>query len=151
MSLHLGPVKPHVQAVAEDISRRFGITNIGGFATVGHIANSDHYLGLAIDVMINSPEQGQQVATYAVQNAQALSITYVIWNKAIWDSRNHRGWERYSGSSPHTDHVHISFFPKATGAGVEAVQGDSATGSTPTDLSGCLGLLTSIFTKGNST
>lgn len=144
MTLHLGPVKPHVKDVAEAISQRFGITNIGGFATSGHITNSDHYKGLAIDVMIKSADQGQQVAAYAVNNASALGITYVIWNRAIWDARNHRGWERYSGTSPHTDHVHISFSP-TPGAGPATV---AETQTPESGNDGCMALLTSLFTKG---
>jgi len=103
-------VRPHVRAAAAEIASTFGITNIGGFATTGHIPDSDHYKGLAIDVMTTL--KNQQIANWAVQNAARLSITYVITLRHIWDSRNNRGWEPYNGTSPHTDHVHISFFPE---------------------------------------
>lgn len=104
-------VKPHVRAAAQEIADTFGITNIGGFASSGHIEDSDHYKGLAIDVMTVS--KGQIVANWAVANSKRLSITYVIWNRHIWDSRDGKGWVPYVGTSPHTDHVHISFFPTA--------------------------------------
>ena len=133
-------IKPHVQAAAKEISEKFGITNIGGFATTGHISNSDHYKGLAIDVM--TTVQGQAVANYAQANAARLSITYIIWNRHIWDSRDGKGWVAYNGTSPHTDHVHISFFPTPGdgSAPVDSVQGDGAS-----TQDGCLQLLLDLF------
>lgn len=108
-----GKTKPHVAKAALEISARFGILNIGGYRS-GPDAQ-DHGLGLAIDVM--TTVKGQAVADYAQANAKRLAITYIIWNRAIWDSRNNRGKEPYRGASPHTDHVHISFFP--TGGAIE--------------------------------
>ncbi len=53
--------------------------------------------------------------TYA--NARRLGIMYIIWNRhmfRMYDTA--RGWAPYSGSSPHTDHVHFSL-TRAGGAG----------------------------------
>lgn len=131
-------VKPHVRAAAKEISQVFGITDIGGFATSGHIPDSDHYKGLAIDVMTRT--QNQQVANWAIQNAGRLSITYIITLRHIWDSRNNKGWQPYVGPSAHMDHVHISFYPTPqAGSGQQyAPNGMPASDSTS---SGCLGLL----------
>jgi hypothetical protein len=42
-------------------------------------------------------------------NARRLGIQYMIWNKRIWSvSYASSGWRKYTGASPHTDHVHIS-------------------------------------------
>ncbi len=42
--------------------------------------------------------------------ARRLGVMYVIWDSHIWKSyQASRGWQPYSGSSPHTDHVHFSF------------------------------------------
>jgi hypothetical protein len=42
--------------------------------------------------------------------ARRLGIQYVIWNHRIWGAYSaSAGWRRYTGSNPHTDHVHISF------------------------------------------
>lgn len=112
-------VKPHVRAAAREASQTFGITNIGGFATSGHIPGSDHYVGLAIDIMCNI-QQGGQVSAWAVANATRLGIKYVIWNRQIWYPG--KGWGPYTGSSPHIDHVHISF-NAVPGTGGPAVQG----------------------------
>lgn len=132
-------VKPHVRAAAKEISQTFGITDIGGFATSGHIPDSDHYKGLAIDVMTRT--QNQQIANWVIQNAARLSVTYEITLRHIWDSRNGKGWQPYSGPSPHMDHVHISFYPTPQGGSQQyAVNGMPVDNSTD-PLGGCLGQL----------
>ena len=48
-------------------------------------------------------------------NFRRLGLRYVIWDRAIW-SAGKKTWHPYSGSSPHTDHVHFSFgWPGALG------------------------------------
>lgn len=43
-------------------------------------------------------------------NLRRLGIMYLIWNKRIFKAYDaSAGWQPYSGSSPHTDHVHFSF------------------------------------------
>lgn len=53
---------------------------------------------------------GDQLAAWAVANAQALGVMYVIWYRQFWSPST--GWRGYSGyGSPadeHTNHVHIS-------------------------------------------
>jgi hypothetical protein len=53
---------------------------------------------------------GDNLATWAVKNAEALGIMYVIWYRQVWFAGS--GWRQYSGygdpSSEHTNHVHIS-------------------------------------------
>ena len=37
------------------------------------------------------------------------ALKYVIWDRQIWSrSRSAEGWRRYSGSNPHTQHMHVS-------------------------------------------
>ena len=99
----------------------FGITDIGGLAKDGHAADSDHYTGRAIDVMLTpmgpaNTELGWQIAYYLQSQAQALDITYLIWQGRIWSvARAAEGWRVYrhpsGGTSPtllHLDHVHVS-------------------------------------------
>lgn len=127
--------KPHVRAVAAEIRDKFVIGNIGGYRS-GPDAQ-DHGLGLALDVMTTI--KGSAVADWVVANHKRLSVTYVIWARRIWDSRNSRGWETYRGPNPHTDHVHVSFFPHP---------GQSGDAETPGDTSGnpgCLGWLVSAL------
>jgi hypothetical protein len=41
--------------------------------------------------------------------ARRLGIQYMIWNRRIWGAyAAGRGWRKYTGSNPHTDHVHFS-------------------------------------------
>jgi hypothetical protein len=138
-----GKTKPHVAAAAQEIAAKFGILNIGGYRSGADA--QDHGLGLAIDVMTTL--KGQAVADYAVANAARLSITYVIWNRAIWDSRNGKGWVPYNGSSPHTDHVHISFFPTGGSINTPPVEDGSQN-------VGCAGVILRLFgidpTKGDN-
>lgn len=42
--------------------------------------------------------------------ARRLGVMYVIWDSQVWKSyQAAKGWQPYSGASPHTDHVHFSF------------------------------------------
>ncbi len=40
--------------------------------------------------------------------ARRLGIMYIIFNKRIWRAYGDPGWGSYSGTNPHTDHIHIS-------------------------------------------
>jgi hypothetical protein len=114
---NLGKVAPHVQAAADLLGNMFGIRTIGGYRAHGSVPNSDHPKGLAGDFMTSSKAVGDKLAAYAVRNYKALGITYVIWWRRIWTPS--RGWHDYSGPSDHTDHVHLSFSPKAGSGKVE--------------------------------
>lgn len=104
---HLGAVKPHVKAAAEEAGERFDYTVIGGWRAVGSVPNSDHPKGLAIDLMTFSRSKGDATAEWFIENAQRLGVTYVIYWKRIWNAKD--GWHDYDGPSPHVDHVHVSF------------------------------------------
>ena len=107
-SYDLGRVRPHVAAAARDLGPRFGITRIGG-----HRAgrSGDHPSGLALDFMTRGAN-GDRLAAYARANAARYRVSYVIWDRRIWNvARASEGWRRYNGPNPHTDHVHVSFKP----------------------------------------
>jgi hypothetical protein len=107
MGYNLGDVKPWVKAAAEVLGKQFGIKTIGGWRSQGSVPGSLHPKGLALDLMTT---KGQALADYAKANAAAFGITEVIWNRKIWTARRSKeGWRSYSGPSPHTDHVHLSF------------------------------------------
>jgi hypothetical protein len=86
--------------------------------------SSGHHSGRAVDWMRNAglPDQKAQADDFiawllatdrygnAHANARRLGVSYIIWNTQmfrLYDAA--RGWQPYTGSSPHTDHVHISF------------------------------------------
>lgn len=112
---------PRAAEVRRLVMTVFGVTNIGGYATSGHVAGSDHYTGRAVDVMLTpeSPantELGWRIAVYLQSNAQRLGITYMIWQGKIWSvARAAEGWRPYRHPSgrvnptlQHLDHVHVS-------------------------------------------
>jgi hypothetical protein len=99
----------------------FGITDIGGRAnpadrgTDGHVKDSDHYTGNALDFMTDGDSsKGQALADYAASHAKELGVKYVIWQQHIFNPlRASEGWrpmeDRRSPTANHMDHVHISF------------------------------------------
>jgi len=69
---------------------------------------SDHNQGNAFDVTHDPASgcDGNVIAAAAIRDAR---VTYVIWNRQIWNrSRGDTAWRPYSGSNPHTKHCHIS-------------------------------------------
>ncbi|WP_106396352.1 coiled-coil domain-containing protein [Actinocorallia populi] len=82
----------------------------------------DHGSGRACDFMesaagaMPTPDRlrhGDQVAAFAINNAQKYGVKYVIWKQRIYDIRS-PGWsamsDRGSITQNHWDHVHISVF-----------------------------------------
>lgn len=85
---------------------------------------SEHSEGRAWDLMTNSIAHGDEIVDALLAPdpetgepdalARRAGIMYLIWNKKMWRAYPHAGqpsgsWAPYSGASPHTDHVHISF------------------------------------------
>lgn len=84
---------------------------------------SEHYDGRALDWMLSAYDKGDKeiadaVTTWLTQpvkgvygaNARRLGIMYIVWNGKVWKSyRNPETWTTYTGSVPHTDHIHFSF------------------------------------------
>jgi peptidoglycan hydrolase CwlO-like protein len=111
--LNLTPTAKRVYGLVERI---FDVHSIGGWRPYGSVPNSDHPFGRAIDVMTWSNRSlGWRIANWAVANAYALDIKYVIFNGRIWTRS--RGWHAYRHPNDpcncnptlrHDDHVHIS-------------------------------------------
>jgi hypothetical protein len=113
----LGDVKPWVADAADFLGNLFGFTDIGGWRAHGSVANSDHPKGLALDFMTNDSVKGNQLLQYGISHAKELGIHYLIYNRKIYEAKNDFQPRTYTGPSPHTDHVHISF-NAAPGSGV---------------------------------
>ncbi|MGG5257993.1 peptidoglycan-binding domain-containing protein [Phycicoccus avicenniae] len=67
---------------------------------------ADLALGNAITRWLAAPDaQGRAGAM-----ARRFGVNYIIWNRQQWKAwAPERGWTDYHGSSPHTDHIHLSF------------------------------------------
>jgi hypothetical protein len=89
------------------------ITTIGGWR---QDALKWHPNGLAIDVMIPDPfspegvDLGNQIAGFALANAQRWNIDHVIWRHAIYLGPKSGSYmpEMGSETANHYDHVHIA-------------------------------------------
>ncbi len=103
----VGPVKAHVQTIANFIGNKFGLKTIYGWRASDPFP--DHPSGHALDFMISSKEQGDQIAQELIGQANTMGLKYLIWNRQTWNPQ--RGtWERYTSTgNPHTDHVHATF------------------------------------------
>jgi len=125
MAYTLGAVKPHVEKAAYDIGPRFAIKTVYGWAT----GSFDHPKGLALDFMINtrnfSDETGKAAGialnSFVISNASVYNITYTIWYRQYYGKENGFKPTPYTGDSPHTDHVHVSFAP-TPGSGESAIK-----------------------------
>ena len=73
--------------------------------------NSDHNTGLAVD-LTHDPKNGVDCAVIFEKLKEDERVSYLIFNKKIW-SRQYakRGNRPYSGSNPHSKHLHISINP----------------------------------------
>lgn len=100
-----------VASAADYWGSKYGIRTIYGLGP-GSVPGSDHPKGLALDFMINNLKNGHNIGTSLANNLissyRQWNVKYIIWNRYIWQPG--RGWRRYHGPSPHTDHVHASFY-----------------------------------------
>jgi hypothetical protein len=100
-----------------------GTRNLGIVRACSAGGASEHKEGRAFDwgVRVNNRAEAAKASAFITwllkadargnkaANARRLGIMYVIWNKRIWGAYSAgSGWRAYTGSSPHTDHVHIS-------------------------------------------
>jgi hypothetical protein len=80
---------------------------IGGWRATGSVPGSDHPKGKALDLMTGSNAIAQRIISMFMD---LPGKKYWIWNRQIATASG--GWQPrpYSGPSPHTDHVHLSFY-----------------------------------------
>jgi hypothetical protein len=70
--------------------------------------NSDHNTGLAVD-LTHDPKAGIDCAVIFEKLKEDERVSYLIFNKKIWSRQLAKsGNRKYSGSNPHTKHLHIS-------------------------------------------
>lgn len=115
--------KPGASAFAQLVARHYSRPSYG---TVRPCLSdvSEHYDGRAVDWMLDVNDPSDKAIADAVTKwlterdsrgnygswARRFGLMYVIWNRKVWKSyRNIESWQTYTGSHPHTDHIHFSF------------------------------------------
>jgi len=69
---------------------------------------SDHNTGLAVD-LTHDPDSGVDCSEIFEKLKEDKRVKYLIFNKKIWSKDKARlGNRSYTGSNPHTKHLHIS-------------------------------------------
>lgn len=114
---------PVAEQTWQEVSSQFeGVKNLGIWGDKKHqTRKSDHNTGDALDIGITDLNQGTEIAQKLIKEAQDKNISYIIWNKQIWNPSVSNSWRPYDGENPHTNHVHVSFNRSA-----QPAQGDIA-------------------------
>lgn len=115
--------KPGPLAFAQLLNTHYGTRYYGiGRACAGDV--SEHYEGRALDWMVSAYNADQKALADSIVGwlsapdaqgrpgamARRFGINYIIWNRKMWRAyAPERGWADYTGVSPHTDHIHITF------------------------------------------
>ncbi|MCO5309210.1 MAG: peptidoglycan-binding protein [Austwickia sp.] len=110
--------KPGSIAYGELLKSIYPQTIYGISRSCTESGTSEHKDGRAVDFMINANDPAQKkiaddIVAWLTANqgamARRLGVMYLIWNRQIWGTWDiPGGWQPYSGSSPHTDHIHTS-------------------------------------------
>lgn len=56
----------------------------------------------------HDPANGLDCHKLADQIKDDVRVKYLIWDRRIWNPSISRSWRSYSGSNPHTKHLHVS-------------------------------------------
>jgi hypothetical protein len=113
--------RPGAEKLAGLIRATYGSDEAIGIARNSCSYTSEHNEGRAIDWMVDATSKAGLNKANAFLNwllatdgdgnrhamARRLGVMYIIFNRKIWRSYD-PGWESYSGTNPHTDHIHIS-------------------------------------------
>ncbi len=113
--------QPGAVAFAKLLNTTYGTHAYGILRQCGQ---SEHSEGRALDWMIDSTKPANLALANALTRwlvapdaqgrpgamARRFGINYIIFNRQEWGSwAPERGWFAYTGSSPHTDHIHFTF------------------------------------------
>lgn len=105
-----GAARPGAKALAAVLLERFPRARNGGIYNCrrvrGRPSTSIHSDGRAIDIMVPNRDYGAAVVRALMPYVGRLGIQTIINNRTIWSAKSPKG-RRYTGVSPHYDHVHI--------------------------------------------
>lgn len=123
-----GRLMPGAEALRKQLYKRFPqIADIHGYECrpiVGRPTKmSVHATGRAVDVMIPTDDGkansalGDPIGNWLVENAEALGVQFIIWDRTTWMASRELGKKAkpYSGQHPHHDHLHVELHPSASG------------------------------------
>ncbi len=83
----------------------------GLLPSAAHLAaspTSDHNTGYAVD-LTHDPDSGVDCSDIFEKLKEDKRVKYLIFNKKIWSKdKAHLGNRSYTGSNPHTKHLHVS-------------------------------------------
>src|SRR4051812_27080043 len=114
--------RPGATKIGQLIRATYGSDESIGISRNACYTVSEHNDGRAIDWMVDSTTKAGMakaksfldwlLATDKYGNTDAmarrLGIMYIIFNRRIWRAYDGGHWGPYSGTNPHTDHIHIS-------------------------------------------
>jgi hypothetical protein len=105
------PAHSCIQAL-QDATIRWPFRNKAWDGIMGDAAHqkrhSDHNDGNAFD-LTNDPAHGVDCNVLSRLVTLDLRVTYVIWNRQIYNrARAIEGWRPYTGENPHNHHMHVS-------------------------------------------
>jgi putative cell wall-binding protein len=110
--------KPGIVAFAELVAEHYDRPRYSTSRRCLAGSTSQHGEGRAVDWSMNAYDAedkaiGDAVAAWlTVDNgamARRFGIMSIIWNRQSWYLYDPGSWRTYTGASPHTDHLHISF------------------------------------------
>lgn len=131
----LGKVTSATRSKAEELwqvaaAKGFTMTRLWGIGTKG----TEHPTGRALDLMITGKGLGEPagdfLAGYLWANRRRLQVKWLIWDGHIRSTSPGKSgnWEKYYGSNPHVDHVHVYF---GTGGYVAPPKSSGGSGAKP--------------------
>lgn len=102
---------PACRAALDEATRLWPTRNRASDGICGDASHqarrSDHNLGNAWD-LTHDPAAGVDCNQLAEQMIHDPRVTYVIWNRRIYNRSVASHWRTYTGSNPHTHHMHVS-------------------------------------------
>lgn len=116
--------QPGVAKLQALLKATYGKTAFESWRACSGSAASEHNEGRALDFMLNAGKASDVAIANAFvawlfatdkygnayANARRLGIMYLIWHGRMWRAYDvSKGWQPYTGSARHDDHIHISF------------------------------------------
>ena len=114
--------RPGAEKIADLIRATYGNDESIGISRNACYTTSEHNDGRAVDWMVDSTTKAGRAKADSFLNwllgtdkyghkdamARRLGVMYIIYHRHIWRAYDGGHWGDYTGTNPHTDHIHIS-------------------------------------------